>query len=313
MFVHQSALGSVIKMKVLKKITKTIAAVIVIVIVVAVVDFALHSVARSNASIEFVAAKDDVANQLIIYMPGVIAPARDSAGPLLDVWLQYGDVLLVDYSDERFDSHIVAKQTIKAIREKLRDYSYDSMLFIASSMGGRLSVDVAVGLHEFNPPALYLLAVDAPMSSDDLLNPFMGFAQLLRTGPIVDSLGLTYFAAAPPSLENLEPGVDQSEVMRRVNVARSYKLSFLEDQAHYLGGLKALSEGELVDVFESIAYVRCTRANNAIDPQAVAAWSMAFPETTVIEVDSTHVGFAEWPKTWDNTFRSLLDSIPVKQ
>ncbi len=292
-----------------KKITKANRALLVLLVIAIVglsVDWALRFVVHTSVSTEFVESKIK-ADTLIVFMPGVIAPARVSAGSLLDVWLEYGDVLLVDYGDDRFDGHEVVSKTVKAVSVALDAAAYSRMKFIAVSMGGRLASAVKVGLKELETPLTDLVLIDAPMSGHDLVNPLMPFVRIMYTGPIVDTLGLTYFAAGPPSLDNIEPGADQREVMRRVDVARSYKFGFLVDQARYIVELDPLVEDELVGLFETITYIRCTRANTLIESSAISAWALAFPDTVVVELDSTHAGFAEWPKTWNNVFRQTLN------
>lgn len=303
--------------KVTKKAVKWLVAFVLTLVLTLGIDFALRFTVKPRLSFGFVPSTDESSKTLIVNMTGVLAHAHESAGPLLQEWEKFGDVLLVDYGDGRFDSELVVERTSWVIARDIRSRAinngekYQRVVFIGSSMGGRLSVDVVRELHksfdaDISGLQIDLLLLDAPADGSDLVNPFATASKYLYTGPILDHAHLTHFFAGMPKEENIEPGVDRGYLKERVQGARSFDFSFFMDETRYIVKLEPLRANELDGLVDSVTYIRCNRANDVVKPGAADKWVLAFPETKIVELDSTHVGFAERPVTWKNLFHEQL-------
>lgn len=311
---NKTPLAAVVK--ILKLVFKVLAFVAVF---ITVIDALLRLRLEPRVRVEFEESTGPETRTLIVYLPGILASARGSAGDLLDDWREYGDVLLVEYGDDRFVADKVVEATVAAITSRLQEKTYTQIVFLGSSMGGMLVYDVTMRLgvaldlidDPFSLPQIDLVVLDAPTSARDFVSPndkLAGVFQVLYPGPIMNQLNLVAEMFVPPKEDNVEPGVDREELVRRVSEGSSFRFSFYADEVRYLMNHGPLSPG-LDGLVHSVTYVQCVRDNVTIRPEASDAWFWAFMDTRVVQVDSTHVGFAERPHTWEIAFRDILGSV----
>ena len=294
-------------------VTKVFAIVLVSVLVLSfVLDYALRSRAVAGGDVA-VSAESGTANNhtLIVYFPGILAGGRSSSVDLIDTWRSHGDrVLMVEYGRERFDGRVIVDGVVRRIRRENALTPFRTIKFIGSSMGGLLAYDVIRQLHLGKSVSIGFYPIDAPTSSSDFQPPNHLVAPLLRVlpfGPIWDKLNLVSLMFVPPKEANIEAGVDRAELARRVEQGKSYPLSFWRDELVFIMNHGAPKPGSLEGLVDDEVYVRSTRDNDTVRAQAYGVWALTKSEVTRMEVDSTHVGFAERPDTWRQAFEQLLD------
>ncbi|MBC7943464.1 alpha/beta fold hydrolase [Candidatus Saccharibacteria bacterium] len=296
-------------------VVKVIAIVIVLLIVLSfVVDAALRLRMDTDVSVSTERGSADNGT-LIVYLPGILAGGRASSVGFIDIWRRNSDlVLLVEYGDERFDGEFCAKVVADAIQRQNAVTPFRRIVFIGSSMGGLLAYDVIRQL-DVNTGSLEdtvsieLIALDAPTSRTDFQPPNHLVAPVLRVlpfGPIWNRLNLIEKMFVPPKEENIEVGVDRAELARRVDEGKNYRISFWRDELVYIMTHGAPKYNALEGRVDRLVYVRSTRDNDTVRPEAYNAWAATTSVATRMEVDSTHVGFAERPKTWRQAFEKLL-------
>lgn len=274
-----------------------------------VVDAVLRLRLNSDVSVR---SESGTANNrtLIVYLPGILAGGRASSVDLIDIWKRHSDfVMMIEYGDERFDGAFCAQSVSDAIQRQNAATPFYRIVFIGSSMGGLLAYDVIRQLKLDDSVSTELILLDAPTSSADFQAPNHLVAPVLRVlpfGPIWNRLNLIDKMFVPPKEENIEPGVDRTELARRVDEGKNYRISFWRDELVYIMTHGAPKRGSLESRVDRLVYVRSTRDNDTVRPEAYDIWATTTSITTRMEVDSTHVGFAERPKTWQQAFEQLL-------
>ncbi len=285
----------------------------IVIVSVLVLSFVVDAVLRQRLSSDVsVSTERGSANNsvLIVYLPGILASARENSVDLIDIWRRNSDlVMLVEYGDERFDGAFCAKVVSDAIRRQNNITPFLRVQLIGSSMGGLVAYDVIQQLKLVGTVPIELILLDAPTSSSDFQAPNHLVAPVLRAlpfGPIWNRLNLIDKMFVPPKEENIEPGVDRAELTRRVNEGKAFRISFWRDELVYIMSHGAPGLDSLEGKVDRLVYVRSTRDNDTVRPEAYNTWAATTSVITRIEVDSTHVGFAERPKTWRQAFEKLL-------
>jgi hypothetical protein len=106
---------------------------------------------------------------LIVYLPGILARGDTSSQELIDTWQRYGDVMLVSYKGNRFKSNRIAEDVALAITSQ--GNIYEKIVFIGSSMGGKLAQNVYIRMNLLDRPKCMLIAIDAPTCRADFQPP----------------------------------------------------------------------------------------------------------------------------------------------
>lgn len=255
-------------------------------------------------------------NVLIVYLPGILAGARASSVDLIEIWRQRAEnIMLVEYGDDRFDGCATAKNTFEAIQYHLSvnrfGESYERIIFIGSSMGGLLAYDIIQHIKQYDiRVSKDLILLDTPTSLDDFQPPNDKTAPLLRFlpfGPILNKFNLVSLMFVPPKEQNIEEGVDRKELSRRVDEGKSFRVSFWRDELMYIMDHGIPIKDSLEGLVDRLVYVRSKRDVDTVRPEAFDKWFATTKIASWFEVDSTHVGFAERPKTWQRAFEILLD------
>lgn len=265
-----------------------------------------------NGSTEFVFLKSTTSSSrvLFVHLPGILA-SRTSSG-VVSVWRQYGDVVLVEYEGDRFNGTVTARMVANALSEGLDLRRYEAVVFIGSSMGGLVAYDT----YNYLPKDLAdfrFIVVDAPTGRADLQPPLdvisLG-SYAWWAGPISNPLSSLYFKATfvTPREENIEAGVDRAKLAKSVAEQMSHPVSWSMDQNRYIVGHPTVVEGSLQDV--RFVYVRSTRDHDTTRAEAFDVWNAATNgEALRLEVDSTHVGYAERPEAWAEGFHRAIQLV----
>lgn len=288
-------------------------AVIVVLLLSLVADYFLRKGLKSDIKIDI---EPGYANDvLVVYLPGILAGTRASSVDLIEIWRQCAEnIILVEYGDDRFDGRAVAKKTFEAIQYLLSvnraDHPYKRVIFIGSSMGGLLAFDVIQHIKKYDIRVKKeLILLDAPTSLADFQPPNDKIAPLLRFlpfGPIWNRLNLVAKMFVPPKEENIENGVDRAELARRVNEGKSFRASFWRDELMYMMDHGIPAKSSLKGLVDRLVYVRSRRDNDTVRQEAYYKWEATTNIAKWFKVDSTHVGFTERPKTWQQAFKKLL-------
>ncbi len=243
---------------------------------------------------------------LIVYLPGILAGAKSSSEGQSDQWLKRADVLFVEYSGDRFNGSLVVSEVVRFLTDPANTYA--QVVFIGSSMGGLLAHDIVQALPMDVSFAIDMIAIDAPTGASDFQAPLNIAARALYVmpfGKLLNPLSKRVMTALVPGPkeENIEPGVDRQKLAASVANARHYKLSFWRDQLMYIISHGAPRSYSLWQV-RTFVYVRSLRDTDTVRAEAFSPWNRAVADrTTRIESDTTHVGYAERPATWRNTFQ----------
>lgn len=275
-------------------------------------DSLLRGRLRSEVSLDREPASTRSAQRtLIVYLPGILAGARRSSQDINDIWLEEGDMLHVEYRGKRFR----AKRVVSAVAGYIitNGRRYERIVFIGSSMGSLLAYDIVQRLNRGTRAKVAFVAIDAPTSARDFQSPLdktSHFMRILPFGPIWNLLSrpVMKLLMVPPKDENVEPGVNRTDLDRRFQQMWDYPLSFYRDQILYMISHKKLVSGSL-DGIKRFVYVRSKRDTDTVRQEAIHSWYRARQRITYIEADSTHVGFAERPQTWRKTFRQVFKAL----
>lgn len=271
----------------------------------------------SGAKFDLVRADNSNSHVLFVYFPGVLADGS-SADPLLPVLRNHGNVLRVSYSGQRFQGDIVAERSAAEIARQIRQRGITRVVLLGSSVGGLVAYDTYRRLQATSALSasarVDFVVMDAPTRRAELQSPLDTLAlgsRLWWAGPISNLFSRPYFNAVfkAPKAENLELGVDQDQLAQSVERAKSFPLSWSMDQNRFIISHGPIALGSLVTAGR-VLYVRSMRDDDTVRPEAFDSWNKAANGTAVrVEVDSTHVGFAERPETWRKAFR--LKVLPL--
>lgn len=228
------------------------------------------------------------ANNLVAGYPGMTAQFKEQFSPVLDVLLQYGDVLEVDYGGPKanlFCEDEVARDTAAAIEQAEANRHYEHVIMLGLSIGGMLSVDTVMYLGVDGVP-VDLVPVCAPTTSGDLIWP-LNLAGALKVLPF-GWIGNQFNIDGTP-----------------------YQTSFWRDQASYIAWHGGPAPDSLADDrrVNSLTYVNCMLDTQYVKQSAGDTWVAAFPGATVINVLSGHVDFRGNTELWRQTFESLLTTL----
>lgn len=269
----------------------------------------------SGVSFELEAQNDHYPSDeshLIVYLPGILADGHQSSRPMVATWLQYGDVLSVSYTGQRFDADEVVEQIVGYITTD----THASYTLIGSSMGGLLAVDVIDGLRAADESdkvrSTDLIIVDAPSGSRDMLgggNVVAPVLRLLPAGRLANWLLTPLMQAmlAPPKHEDMQPGLDSQVVVEQaVAMMRQFPYSVWRDQLAYMASHRPPQAADFASISQ-VDYLQCDLRNVTVSqPQAAQTWQAAASWMTVWQVDSPHTAYSELPDLWNQVFHQIL-------
>lgn len=255
---------------------------------------------------------------LIIYLPGILAGGEDSSQSLIETWLDHGDVLTVSYTGGRFDAEDVVNTVVWSL--KTAPKSYLQFVFVGSSMGGLLALDVIDRLRRDRSSVVAysnLILIDSPSGSRDMMAGGNIAAPLMRLMPLpwlFNGIGgwLMSKMFMPPKDENIEgPKEGFAKIKSRaLEMMGKFPFAVWRDQLAYMAAHSSPKAADFQGL-RRIVYMRCDRNNETVRSQAAETWKRAAPELQVVGVDSTHCGFIERPSVWNRHFKELLGSMAL--
>lgn len=253
--------------------------------------------------------------RLIVYLPGMLCPARESIEPLADLWKQHGEVICVDYgtrgqnsSWEIFNPDAII-DTLGRYIDVMVLNGFTDFLIVGASLGGSLAYD----LIKSRPSQTFdFVPVCTPFhGASDLHYPLRALAPVRRvlthrTAARLNQFELMAHLMYPPKDENLEPGVKRGPVDRYASHCGAHRISFYRDQTIYL-----LSPREITHL-PNLRMTVVVGGYKRDDIVTQAAATRAYRELgadVLIQADVGHVAFWEQPTAWNKLFASVFATL----
>jgi hypothetical protein len=301
-------------------------------------DSSLACSARLQASAEAVVGCDARSSETVtIYIPGIMARAHETSRPVLDTWLQLGDVQFIDYLGDRFKPEILSRELGRVI---LADAdSYQRVNIYAESLGCSMATDALRSVKAQLEPGvrdkIRLVLGDCP-AGVETIHSANAIVTVFYPGPIYNNIanglfGLFRFTGIFSVIDNGCPNLDQwswsaicspaekiapyldvGTVQRaQVEMNSGFALSPYTDQVRYLregipdaDGLAGLDVRYLMNRPEADLVVA--------QPAAAQKWESALKTAgakfSLIEFDapSNHCDYLAWPKEWNAFFATVF-------
>ncbi len=293
-----------------------IIALLLFVLGIGFLDASTRQLLTGTASFRLAQSIGTNGNTLFVYFPGILASGESSIKDQLPTLREHGDVMMVSYNGMRFEADVIVEQTVARLSDDVQRVGYDKVVLIGSSMGGLVAYDTYRQIKQEDLAVSYsMILIDAPTGRGDLQSPLniISLGSLgWWAGPISNLFSKTYFNATfvEPKGVNIEDGVDRKRLARQVEESKSFPLSWAMDQNRFILRHGAPAPDSLKDA--RVIYVRSMRDDDTVRPEAFDPWNDASGGKAVrLEVDSTHVGYAERPFTWNRALRSKI--LPALQ
>ena len=290
-----------------------VASILVILVALLVIDAIgrqLKLTGSTSVSIEKSTTSDS--DVLFVYYQGILAKPDSSSEEVRPIWLEHGDVMLVNWTGDRFKASQVVNTVTAAIA---RQSDYTTVVFIGSSMGGLLSYDTALELMTLKPDIdMKFVLLDPPTRRGDFQSPLdkASYVAEFTGGPITNLFSKQYFdlTFVEPKQDNIEKNVDRDKLAAHLQDAKSFPISMNNDWVRYITGHGTMIPGALKG-YDAV-YVRSSRDEDTVRPEAYNAWKQVFGgELSHMSVDSAHNAYNEMPAAWQTGFRQALSLIGI--
>jgi pimeloyl-ACP methyl ester carboxylesterase len=250
----------------------------------------------------------------IVFFTGVQSSAEAHSAQVRQLWQRYGQVVIVEYPRDTF----YADETVQKTFDYLVDHQYDEVVLIGASMGGLLALDLINLNRKRSHPfkVVGVIACDAPLTPDDLRQKSMAnMTKFWHAGWISNSLTSLFWKFGFKPNRQVEPDVDMAILNRHQDISGSWQLSSYAAQVRYLVSYPPVESGQYTEI--PLAILRATQDQDILDSH-IARWLVAFDvpvswiEKLVYRVESTHVGFNEFPEAWRQGFTHAFDQLGVQ-
>ncbi len=265
---------------------------------------------------------------LLVHFPGTLMDGEDGVNEILPSLLaNAAELLTISYGNWRFLDDEVRRKAADAIGSPTA--SRTNITLIGTSMGGAVVASIVNTLvseygwsrSQFNA----MLMVETPLDERSYKEPGKTQSKRLRWVPAGPLLSL--LVAIPMSMFYVGPEVDnieaelrskvryiQQEAIRRLSQVR---FAAVCDQQRFLNNLHIEWMMQLKGI--RVVYLVCERDNVTVEqPQAYSdiGFYLTLAVGTSFEwlgVDSTHCGYLERSKTWNEVFDVVLKKIAAGQ
>jgi pimeloyl-ACP methyl ester carboxylesterase len=230
----------------------------------------------------------------------------------------------------RFDWRQVVMVTEQEIVKATQHKHYDDIVFIGTSMGGKLAFLVARWLIRCDIRTRAIL-VDAPLSRRDFQFPLNLFSPLLRVLPNVPILNLIYVIpflggqivkrvfVVPPKKEQIEnlTLAERFSLDSTVEEARKTRISFHRDQV--LSILKPL-DAKLESPWgpNDVVYIRSDEDTDTVRGSAMYSWvtQLGFAKAKDLKVlilpHAQHCSYGQKPSRYRKALPMAFDYLGLK-
>lgn len=270
---------------------------------------------------EFVPLTKDPAvkqQRVTVYWAGMQVDGNLHSLPLQPLWLKYGDVLIVKY-----DPRLVSRSKIKkATYRKLRELGYEEITANFTSFGARLALDFFDYVEKMGNKIKISGAVgnDPIIRGSDTLgtNKVLGwplsclFPDYATNWVFRDMVEGMH---SPPSLDQIEPGMDEQSIREHWKVSANWPLSGVASQARAFFWAGAVPAGKYSRI---PLHVLRSPGDNVVSLAAGKDLLDAFyaPVGHLREVRSPypgltplHASFREFPEAWWNAQQEAYEEL----
>lgn len=244
-----------------------------------------------------------------VFFTGVQSSGTTHSAALRDLWGKHGDVIVVEYSPNRFDGGVTAYDTYRL----LIDGGYKRVILDGASGGGLLATDVIdFDRVEGNKLEFVVMMQDVPQTEEDLYDRdnAVNVATFLYPGPVTSWWGTDlfwHFGFKPPPRYMLGQDVNDAQLKAHYEASRNYPLSGWAGQIRYIVNHREYGRNQFRDI--PLIYMQ-SEHDGVVKPTA-DKWKSVFGNITLIKVpETTHVGFVEYPQRWRTAFEQGFAALP---
>lgn len=262
---------------------------------------------------------------LFVHLPGLMGDGVTQIQNVLDTFLERGDVLAVHYDGELgkearvFDARLIVERTVLEIVWRKAQKQFDDIVFIGTSMGGKLAYQIAQLLRFQLAIRTKALLIDAPLGRRDFQRPLDLSSPALRFLPYVPVLNLIYVVpflerlimnvlfVVPPKEADIDEGLTRAE---RVNLdnsvteARKTKTPFHRDQVLSILEPLGTEFGSPWDKGD-VVYMRSGRDNDTVRDSAYESWRelLGYDIHRLRLPKAKHCAYGQNPRSYRPAFR----------
>lgn len=243
-----------------------------------------------------------------VFFTGVQSSSEALSAPMIGLWEQHADVVVVEYNRVRFDG----RQTAYDTYQKLVQWGYPQVILDGASMGGLVATDVidydrALGGHI----KFAVIMQDAPMDANDLhMNGAGPLTNIWWPGAVTNSVGtglFWHFNFNPPPRDQLGTDVNDQQLAAEYSASSNWPLSGWVGQIRYISRHSPFE----LNQYAGIPLVVLESQNDAVVKPTATRWSPVFGGATVIQVpEASHIDFVEHPDQWREAFTQAFAALP---
>ena len=263
---------------------------------------------------------------LFVHLPGLMGDGVTQIENIRDVFAKRGDLLAVHYDGEygksatAFDQSEVVKVVAHAIAAANKVKQYSAIIFIGTSMGGKLAFATAQSLKHVSIRTKVVL-VDAPLGVCDLRPP-LNMAPVLRVLPFIPVLNLFLFAplmkvmVQPPKATETDEDLtahERDSLDESVAEARKTTTPFWRDQV--LSIVKPLDrDDESPWGPKDVVYLWSKGDNDTVREQARDSWSelLGFEVRRLQLSRAKHCAYGQNPSRYRLAFPQAFELLGLK-
>lgn len=245
--------------------------------------------------------------EAVVFFTGAQSYGSALAAPMVPVWMQHGDVVVVNYPRYRFDSPTIARDTYRYLQKN----GYQRVTLIGGSLGGELAVDlIEYQRAHHGDLQLRVILADTPAGVTTLFMAGIAtHSHWFRPGPLDNLATRLYWRAVfrPETPSQRGRSVDPAQLATLHAAAKTWALSSEQEQVRYIVDRPPPTAGTYIGI--RMMYLQSTH-DKVVRPQATPVWANAFPGATVISVPGAwHIDFVEHPEEWRNAFTKAFAAL----
>ena len=245
----------------------------------------------------------------VLFLTGTQSDGAALAAPMLSVWKQHGDVVIVQYPRESFDAPTI----VADIHQQLMKWHYRRVTIIGGSLGGLMAADLVDydRTHGRNLQFRVVLT-GVPAGTDTLFDAATARnLSWFYPGPVDNLFSPVVwgFSFHPETPSQQGKGVDSRQLKTLHDSATTWPLSGEAAQVRYITGHTIPAAG----AYRSIPMVYLqAQLDKVVRPASAEVWLKAFSGSRLIAVPAAwHIDFAEHPQEWAQAFDSAFQAFPA--
>lgn len=247
---------------------------------------------------------DSQSRTFVIFPPTQVSGEMHTA-QYLDIYLRYGNVLIVDPNDERFFAEDIAKATA----DELHRRNVKEIVIVGWSVGGQLNAVFRrhLAMIKSTIKTVFTILGSAPTGKASLVSP----EQTAPTDFWYPGVGQNPFSGVFWQLAGFSPAsrdesVDPVVADEHIRRSSSWPLSVLTDQGRAVVRTPPPLPGEFSDA--PLVYLY-SAGDGVVNESSIPEWQAAYgaDNTQIVRVDNTpHVELVLRPATWRLIIKKIL-------